>query len=209
MDHPSAPDPMAAMTLVTIPPAPAGRANEDDRDDEALLALARSGDRAAFASLYQRHHPALGRYARSLVPTSPDLAGDLVADAFANLWRLLCQSRGPTDHAIRYLMVSVRNGAMTLHRRTARADQVVQRLGRVRPMDSALVLADDQLVAVFRSLPDRWRNVLWWTEVEGLTAAEVGARTGLSADAARALSYRARRALRAAYEAAEDPRPAA
>lgn len=207
------------MTLATIPPnagAPPAAVPGDGHpadevllDDEVLLARARARDPDAFAELYRRHEPMLRRFARSLVTASPDLAGDLVADAFANLWRLLRQGRGPSDHAIRYLMVSVRNGAVTLHRRSMRADQLVQRLGRHPELDVSVILRDDQLTSAFRGLPERWRQVLWWTEVEGLSAAEVGARTGLSADAARALAYRARRALRAAYTDADGPRPAA
>ena len=172
--------------------------------DDVLLHLARLGGADAFGELYRRHRDALRRFARSLVPTTPDLAPDLVADAFSNLWRLLLDGAGPQDQPIRYLMVCVRNGAASHHRRTARGERAVRRLAGGYVEQFTAEVADDHLVAAFRSLPDRWRQVLWWTEVEGRSAADVGAELGLSDEGVRALSYRARRALRTAYAPAID-----
>ena len=51
----------------------------------------------------------------------------------------------------------------------------------------------------FHSLPERWQAVLWHTEVEGLTPAEIAPILGLTANGVAALAYRAREGLRQAY----------
>ena len=53
--------------------------------------------------------------------------------------------------------------------------------------------------AAFVELPDRFRNVLWLSCVEGMPPAEVGRRTALSAGAVSSLTLRARRALARSY----------
>ena len=50
-----------------------------------------------------------------------------------------------------------------------------------------------------RRCPARWRTVLWLTEVEGLSPAEVSRRIGIKPNAVAALAYRARKGLREAY----------
>ncbi|WP_187346213.1 zf-HC2 domain-containing protein, partial [Cellulosimicrobium sp. CUA-896] len=61
------------------------------------------------------------------------------------------------------------------------------------------VLERSMTVRAFRELPERWRSVLWYTEVEGMGARETGALLGMSAQAAAALAYRAREGLRRAW----------
>ena len=51
----------------------------------------------------------------------------------------------------------------------------------------------------YRSLPDRWQAVLWYTEVEGMDPHEVAPLLGLTANGVAALAYRARDGLRTAW----------
>jgi hypothetical protein len=51
----------------------------------------------------------------------------------------------------------------------------------------------------FRRLPERWRTVLWLTEVEQESPAEVAPLLGLSPNAVAALAYRAREGPAPAY----------
>ena len=53
--------------------------------------------------------------------------------------------------------------------------------------------------AAFRQLPPRWRDVLWQTEVEGSTPAELAPRMGLTPNAVAVLAHRAREGLRSLY----------
>jgi hypothetical protein len=53
--------------------------------------------------------------------------------------------------------------------------------------------------SAFASLPERWRTVLWHTEVEDESPAEVAPLLGLRPNGVAALAYRAREGLRQAY----------
>ena len=57
--------------------------------------------------------------------------------------------------------------------------------------------------AALAALPQRWQRVLWHTEVEGLSAAEIAPLLGLAPNAVAALAYRAREGLRQAYQRAQ------
>jgi hypothetical protein len=66
--------------------------------------------------------------------------------------------------------------------------------------DPVAVALDRTLTArAFRSLPERWQSVLWYTEVEGMDPHEVAPILGMSANGVAALSYRAREGLRKAW----------
>ncbi|TMR00402.1 hypothetical protein ETD83_16710, partial [Actinomadura soli] len=60
-------------------------------------------------------------------------------------------------------------------------------------------LERSMIARAFRSLPGRWRTVLWHTEVERAKPAEIAPLLGLTANGAAALAYRAREGLRQAY----------
>ena len=79
------------------------------------------------------------------------------------------------------------------------------------PLERAAELVDDMpdpvaaalqstiTVRAFRSLPERWQTILWYTEVEGMQPAEAAPHLGLTANGAAALAYRAREGLKAAW----------
>src|SRR5918997_2473979 len=63
-----------------------------------------------------------------------------------------------------------------------------------------LGLADREIITrAFEELPDRWQAVLWHTAVEGRQPRELAEVLGVTANAASAMSYRARERLRQAY----------
>lgn len=170
-----------------------------DLDDRALLAAARAGDAAAYGELWQRHRGAALSAARA---TSASLdPEDLVADASAIVFEAIRRGAGPQQEFRPYLFAVVRNLARTRGR--ARRELTVEVLpepaiddvldGRIDDLERSLILE------AFRSLPPRWRDVLWYTEVEGLGAAEVGSIVGLRPNATAALAYRAREGLRRAW----------
>jgi RNA polymerase sigma factor (sigma-70 family) len=177
-----------------------------ERSDEELLLRVRDGEAAAYAEIYRRYEHEARRFACSLVPTHD--VDDVVAESFAKMLRALHGRKGPVDHPARYLMVTVRTTAATMHVRRARGQSLSERLGTLDASEDELPLfSDDRLVVAFRSLSSRWRQVIWWSEIEGMSPGEIGARLDLSPGAAAALSYRARRALREAYDAASDLEP--
>jgi RNA polymerase sigma factor (sigma-70 family) len=170
--------------------------------DADLIAASRASDAAAFASLYERHVAAARNLARQLVRGRAE-ADDIVAEAFAKVLSQLRSGRGP-DSAFRpYLLTTVRRVA--IDRLRAEGRLVVS--AEMEAFDPGVAFADPAVADLertmisraFASLPERWRAVLWHTEIEGARPAEVAALLGLTANGVAALAYRAREGLRQAY----------
>src|SRR4051812_12829490 len=170
--------------------------------DAELIAAVRAGDRAAFAQLYERHERAARRMARQL-SASPHDVDDLVAEAFARVFDMLNAGRGPDSAFRAYLLTAVRNGMYERARRGRRLElsEDMGRHDRGEPwVDPAEAELNSALAArAFASLPERWRTVLWYSEVEQESTAELGSRLGLRPNAVAALAYRAREGLRQAF----------
>ncbi|MEW6471907.1 MAG: sigma-70 family RNA polymerase sigma factor [Actinomycetota bacterium] len=171
--------------------------------DSELVLRARQGDRRSFGTLYLRHHDAAWRVACAAAG-SPTDAEDAVAEGFARVFAALPRMVD-RDLAFRpYLLACVRNAAVDRHRRTRKLDlrDEVPEQAAVAGDPDEIVLADLERNLVgeaLRSLPERWRTVLWLTEVEGMTPTEVSSVIGIKPNAVAALAYRAREGLREAY----------
>jgi len=183
--------PAAALTSESLPPS-----------DSELIAASRTGDRTAYAILYQRHAASAHRQARSLLRGQPE-ADDAVAEAFARVLAQLRRGAGPTDAFRAYLLTTVRRVAYDRFRVEQR--QVVS--GDLAEYDTGEPFVDPAVAGLERrivarayfSLPERWRAVLWHTAVEGARPAEIAELLGVTPNGAAALAYRAREGLRQAY----------
>lgn len=168
--------------------------------DSVLITSARTGDMHAFAQLWERHQGAAVRFAGRLV--RPSEAEDLASEAFTNIFQTLRNGAGPDEMFRPYLYVTLKNLAVrwSVREAAARVDDdydLDQLVDPVSIEDAAIEAFDRSLVATaFRSLPSRWQEVLWYTEVEGLKAHEVGPILGMSANGVAALAYRARDGFR-------------
>lgn len=173
---------------------------ESEVSDEDLILLAREGDRTAFGELWMRHARSGITVARRF--TSSLDAEDLVAEAFARIYQRVLDGGGP-DGAFRpYLYTTIRNLASRWG--SDRHDIQIEDIEDLRddnlPEDPSMVALDAHLTAsAFRSLPDRWQSVLWYTEVEGMAPQDVAPILGLTANGVAALAYRAREGLRTAW----------
>jgi RNA polymerase sigma factor (sigma-70 family) len=181
--------------VVGAPPGPS---------DAELISSSRRGDRAAFDELYRRHAPAATAVARQYVARAAD-AEDAVAEAFARIFRLFGEGRGPDTFFRAYLFTTVRRISADLReglRQGRSIDDEAEMLGEL-PDESAPTpedLADRDMVrGAFAGLPERWRSVLWYAEVEGMTPAQMALPLGLTPNATAALLYRAREGLRQAF----------
>jgi RNA polymerase sigma factor (sigma-70 family) len=177
----------------------------DQLTDPELASRAADGDVDAFAALYRRHAEAAWRVAQAVASNADD-AADAVSEAFARLLANIARGRVDPSVPFRpYLLVTTRNAAIDVLRRRKRLDHVdltaVERASTLSgPSERLVEGADAAFVATaFRSLPERWRSVLWLTAVEGMSAREVGERLGLSANGAAQLAVRARNGLRERY----------
>jgi RNA polymerase sigma factor (sigma-70 family) len=130
-------------------------------------------------------------------------ADDVVAETFAKILDLLHRGGGPDDAFRPYLLTAVRRAAYDRHRAERRqlVTDEMEAFDRGVPFADPTVadLERTMIARAFASLPERWQAVLWHTEIEGATAADVAPLLGLTANSVAALAYRAREGLRQAY----------
>jgi RNA polymerase sigma factor (sigma-70 family) len=186
--------------------APSDPPATTDAPDAQLAERAAAGDGLAFEELYRRHAQAAWRLSYTVSGNAED-AADAVSEAFTRVLQALPAGRLHEMGSVRaYLLTAARNVAIDNARKA----------GRQRPSDSPTVIdapslassagermvdaADRALVAsAFRTLPERWRSVLWLTEVEQLPAREAAPLLGLSPNGVAQLAVRARAGLRERY----------
>ncbi|HZB48359.1 MAG TPA: sigma-70 family RNA polymerase sigma factor, partial [Mycobacteriales bacterium] len=174
----------------------------DGPSDARLIADVRAGDREAYGLLYRRHASAAYNLARQLTRSVAE-RDDLVAEAFAKVLDTLRAGGGP-DIAFRaYLLTTLRNTLYDRIRRDRRLE-LTDDMTRHDPgepwVDTAVAGFESTMAArAFARLPERWQTVLWHTEVEQETPAQVAPVLGLSPNGVAALAYRAREGLRQAY----------
>jgi len=166
--------------------------------DSELEALTRQGDETAYAELWKRHsHAGLAAARQFSTIADPD---DIVSEAYLHIFRALQRGTGPTEAFRPYLYRTIRNVALGWVEKT-----------RSLPLDEAPELIDPApdpetatirstiTVRAFRTLPERWQTVLWYTEVEGMAPAEAAPLLGMTPNATAALAYRAREGLKKAW----------
>lgn len=178
----------------------------DQSSDADLILAVRTGDLDAYRVLFERHGNASRRVAFAYSSVASDV-DDIVSDAFESVLRALRAGNGPTEAFRAYLFTVVRRTARDFRRQSERMspceDMAVhdRKLDPVSPSsDPTLAKFEHSTVAeAFGSLPERWQIVLWYTEVEKKTPAEIAPELGLTPNGVAALAYRAREALRQAY----------
>jgi RNA polymerase sigma factor (sigma-70 family) len=173
----------------------------DHRSDEDLVAAARGGDELAYRVLFRRHAEVARREARRRCRHGVDV-DDIVVAAFSSVFRLV--SRGGTSirHFRAYLLTAVRNAVIDHARRGCHDTVSIEGL-EVAVSDARESLdhePSDQdlgcpMWAAFSSLPARQRDVLWQSEVVGVSGSEIARRMQLRPNAVAALKVRARRNL--------------
>ena len=166
--------------------------------DEELAERARTGDTDSYRELWERHSRAGRAAARSFARIAdPD---DLVSEAFLQILRALQRGGGPREAFRPYLYRTIRNLALNLRQSDPSVSlDAVAELPAESGDPETTVMENTITVRAFRTLPERWQTVLWYTEVEGLEPAEAAPFLGLSANAAAALAYRARDGLKKAW----------
>ncbi|WP_460443972.1 sigma-70 family RNA polymerase sigma factor, partial [Amycolatopsis cihanbeyliensis] len=176
--------------------------------DAELIASVRGGELTAYGTLYERHVSAAYNLARQLARSSAE-ADDLVSDAFSKVLETLRAGKGPDTAFRAYLLTALRHTAYDKTRKDRRVDlnEDMAEVGgpaaealTVPFSDTALAGLERTMAAkAFARLPERWQAVLWHTEIEQQSPAEVAPLLGLTANGVSALAYRAREGLRQAY----------
>ncbi len=161
-------------------------AASDAPTSEQLADQARSGDRQAFETLYERHAGAA--WGVGLVISDDKLvSSNAVARSFADLLS------GPVDAAahdtfLAALLSQVRKEVL------AHDGKAATGLPSLVAEAEAAGQVDDT-ARCFAELPEAWRTWLWLSSVEGIAAADLGAVYHLPTDEADQLAERARDAL--------------
>jgi RNA polymerase sigma factor (sigma-70 family) len=178
------------------------------KSDAELIAEVRAGKIASYGALYERHTGAAHNLARQLARSSSE-ADDLVSEAFAKVLDTLRGGKGPDSAFRAYLLTALRHTAYDRTRRDRRVDlnEDMSRVGGAAaealtvPFSDTAVAGLERTMAAkaFARLPERWQAVLWHTEIEQQSPAEVAPLLGLTANGVSALAYRAREGLRQAY----------
>ncbi|MGB3442738.1 MAG: sigma-70 family RNA polymerase sigma factor [Actinophytocola sp.] len=178
---------------------------EDTTDmpsDATLAAAVRGGDPAAFGVLYARHLQAARRFAAALGINGAE-RDDLIAEGFTRVLRIMRSGRGPDEDFRPYLLTTMRNTVISWRRydRTVSLFPDVPETRRSTDHDDPMGARVDATMAAeaFAGLPERWRTVLWRTEIEGESPAQIAGTLSMTPNGVAALAYRAREGLRQAY----------
>lgn len=164
-----------------------------------LIEAVRRGDVDAYGEIYRRHSVAVERLARRLCRDRHE-ADDVAGDVFCNTLNAIRSGVGPSDECRAYLLRSVRH---TIVKRRTRKDTgrttpcVNDDLERPQPDD--VPLAGGPATDALRNVPDRFRELLWYVEIEGHDSTDVAVREDIANPAASSMMHRARRSLRRAY----------
>ncbi len=166
--------------------------------DDALADRVRSGDTAAFAELRERHSRAGLAAARQFGSIAdPD---DIVSEAYPPHPPRPAEGRGSAG-GVPALFVpddpEHRTGLAP--GQTTPTSELTEDLEDPALDPETKVIENTVTVRAFRTLPERWQTVLWYTEVEGMDPAEAAPYLGLTANSAAALAYRAREGLKKAW----------
>jgi RNA polymerase sigma factor (sigma-70 family) len=169
------------------------------------MARVRSGDDAAFGSIYDRYASSLLAFCQHTLGTREE-AEDALQDVFIAAYKQM-RSASPPQQLKPWLYAVARNRCLSVlraRRETVALDDVLERAGSAdvsraaeRREDIRKVLAD------VAALPREQREALILSEVGALSHDEIAVVLGVRTDKVRALVFRARRSLMISREARE------
>jgi DNA-directed RNA polymerase specialized sigma24 family protein len=93
--------------------------DESDGTDAELLERLASGDQRALAVVFDRHAPAVTRYAWAIAPSRMDVE-EIVQDTFLTVWRKAAGILIAETSLLPWLLVTCRNFGMNAVRKAAR-----------------------------------------------------------------------------------------
>jgi RNA polymerase sigma factor (sigma-70 family) len=170
----------------------------DSLTDGELLDAFREGQQDAYGVLFNRYKDTALQVARRQTP-DPHLAEDAVNEAFAAILAAIQNGSGPVGFFGPYLFSSVARRAYRMNRRSMREIPVA---GHQQTHAPNFTVADFDTAAVrraYRSLPQRWQQVLWHLDINAMYPREAAPMLGLSPNAVVALHRRAKDGLRLAF----------
>lgn len=173
-----------------------------DLSDAELVSLTQRGDERAYAELWAKYSRRAEVVARRITGTFDP--HDLVAESYTRVLQAIRSGGGPTGSFTGYLYVTIRNVAANWARNTLpmTGDDVLDDLPDAMDLEHSTEVRF-AVAEAFQSLPSRWQEALWYSEVRDLPASEIGAIFGIKATAAAMLTSRARKGFRRAWQVAQ------
>jgi RNA polymerase sigma-70 factor, ECF subfamily len=179
-----------ADMLLMRPQADAATEQSQEKPIEVVLVTAAlTGDRDGFGKLYALYAPLVHGILLSRVPRAE--VDDLVQDIFLHAFRKLHTLRDRAAFGPWIAMIA-RNRAVDFHRRSRDTVEITDEVGGSNTSDSRA----NEILGVIRNLPDAYRETLVLRLVEGMTAPEIAARTGLTPASVRVNLHRGMKLLR-------------
>ena len=182
----------------------------DAPEDDALMKLVRSGDRAAFDRRVQRHLDSVHRYLVRLTPSPAD-ADELAQETFLRMWQRAASYRPGQVRLTTWLHRIAHNLAVDRFRRQ-RGESVSLDAPEALSATDGTALPDEQiglartgrvLERAIAALPANQRAALILCQVQGFSNRETARILGVSVRGVESLIARARRTLRRNLDAAE------
>ena len=189
-------------------------------DDEQLMRAAAQGDREAFGTLVERHHPGVLRFVHRFLGTvDPQSAEDLAQDVFLAAWKAAPSFR-PRARVLTWLLRITTNICLNYRRRSAlrttvpltaldhpssREAGASLSLATERPDAREIAREQAEMVSkAMAGLPVKQRTAILLRHFHGLTYAEIADVLGTSVSAVESLLFRARRSLRKDLESTKN-----
>ena len=190
-------------------PTPFGHEGDEERLPRLVsfevVVAAKSGNHAALTQTCTAVYPKLAAYYRySGLSTSE--AEDLASDAIEDLITHLPDLRRPRSFDS-WLWAIGRSRLRGWIRKNRRPQPVEPLIPEAARPEEYLIAGEEhsQIRQALATLSERDRELLWLSEVEGLSYAEIGGRFGAATGATRVACHRARKRLEAAYQTEAEP----
>ena len=176
--------------------------------DEALVALLKRGDRAAFGVVIQRNNQRLFRIARSVLRDDAE-AEDVVQETYVRAFASLSTFRGDAQLSTWLTRIALNEALDRIRRRRPQVElRLVDDDAGATLAASAKDPERDAARAEIRrlvenavdGLPEAFRTVFVLRDMEELTTEETAAYLGLKPETVKTRLHRARRLLRAGLE---------
>jgi RNA polymerase sigma-70 factor (ECF subfamily) len=165
------------------------------------VALAASGDTAAFERVYRAHVARVHGLARRMA--GPEAAEELTQDVFVRAWQKLGTFRGDAAFgtwlhrlAVNVIIERFRSLGTQRDRFLADGEETLERLSSPRPSGDFRMDFENALAR----LPHAARNVFLLHDVEGYKHHEIGELLGISAGTSKSQLHRARTLMRGHLE---------
>ena len=202
---------MADPTHVAAPrpPLPGDATTPFDAADEALVDRARGGDAAAFELLMRRHNRRVYRAVRSVLREGADVE-DVMQQAYVQAFTHLDQFEGASRWSTWVCRIAFNEALARVRQRgrfvsiDAASEGTLEDITKSRSTDPERIAVDREHARLvereLERLPDIYRSVVIFREVEGLSTADTAAILGVEEPVVKTRLHRARALLREAIE---------